>query len=133
IMKGIKLQRDLFDPSKPQKPLEWKRTGWKRPSDEAQSSQAVIAESSQAAQKRARTTNERGNELMETLQQQFENTLTLRIEKYIDKDGNLQQLKETCLIETRLPRGTVTGAERQVGAKATELERILKKRKTKNS
>lgn len=36
---------------------------------------------------------------METLQQQFENTLTLRIKKCIDKDGDLQQLKETCLTE----------------------------------
>ncbi|PHZ09429.1 uncharacterized protein RHIMIDRAFT_47129 [Rhizopus microsporus ATCC 52813] len=70
---------------------------------------------------------------MEALQQQFEDTFTLRIEKCIDKDGNLQQLKENCLNETRLSRSTVTGTERQVGAKAIELEKILKKRKTKNS
>lgn len=36
-------------------------------------------------------------------------------------------------MQTRLSRSTVTGTERQVGAKATELEKILKKRKTKNS
>ncbi|CEI88722.1 hypothetical protein RMCBS344292_03100 [Rhizopus microsporus] len=98
-MKGKKPQRDLFDPSSSQKPPECKRTGRKRPSDEVQSSQAVVAESSQAAQKRARTTDERESELMETLQQQFENTLTLRIKKCIDKDGDLKQLKETCLTE----------------------------------
>lgn len=36
---------------------------------------------------------------MAALQQQFEDTFTLRIEKFIDKDGNLQQLKENCLNE----------------------------------
>ncbi|ORE07123.1 hypothetical protein BCV72DRAFT_111949 [Rhizopus microsporus var. microsporus] len=49
-MKGKKPQRGLFNPSKSHKPPEWKRTDPKRPSNEVQSNQAVVAESNQVAQ-----------------------------------------------------------------------------------
>lgn len=63
----------------------------KRFIDEAQFSQAVVAESSQVAQERARKSNEREYELIEALQQQFETALALKIEKRVDKGDDLAE------------------------------------------
>ncbi|CEI85816.1 hypothetical protein RMCBS344292_00267 [Rhizopus microsporus] len=63
----------------------------KRSIDEAQFSQAVVAESSQAAQERARKSNEREYELIEALQQQFETALALKIEERVDKGDDLAE------------------------------------------
>lgn len=85
---------------------------------------------------------------MEALQQQFEETLSLRIQTCLEKGDDLEQLKESCLNEVytnsmaatirnlliftaqkRLPRGVVTGSEKRINAKAAELENVLKRRR----
>ncbi|RCH86314.1 hypothetical protein CU097_002873, partial [Rhizopus azygosporus] len=72
--------------------------------------------------KRRRPNEQREDELMEALQQQFEETLSLRIQTCLEKGDDLEQLKESCLNEKRLPRGVVTGSEKRINAKAAELE-----------
>ncbi|CEG83830.1 hypothetical protein RMATCC62417_17699 [Rhizopus microsporus] len=123
-MRQKKSQRVYYDPSTSlnHKLPTWRSRSQRRPCDQA--------ESSQSAAKRRRPNEQRGEELMEALQQQFEETLSFRIQTCLEKDDDLEQLKESCLNEKRLPRDVVTGAEKRINAKAAELENVLKRRRT---
>ncbi|CEG76711.1 hypothetical protein RMATCC62417_11571 [Rhizopus microsporus] len=123
-MRQKKSQRVYYDPSTSlnHKLPTWRSRGQRRPREEA--------ESSQSAAKRRRPNEQREEELIEALQQKFEKTFSLRIQTYLEKGDDLEQLKESCLNEERLPRGVVTGAEKRINAKAAELENVLKRRRT---
>ncbi|CEG81973.1 hypothetical protein RMATCC62417_16107 [Rhizopus microsporus] len=126
-MRQKKSQRVYYDPSTSlnHKLPTWRSRGQRRPREEA--------ESSQSAAKRHRPNEQREEGLMETLQQQFEETLSLRIQTCLEKGDDLEQLKDSCLNEKRLPRGVITGTEKRINAKAAVLESVLKRRTSKKS
>ncbi|CEG82560.1 hypothetical protein RMATCC62417_16616 [Rhizopus microsporus] len=122
-MRQKKPQRVYYDPSTSlnHKLPTWRSRGQMRPHEDA--------ESSQSAAKRRRP-NEQRQELIEALQQKFEKTFSLRIQTYLEKGDDLEQLKESCLNEKRVPRGVVTGAEKRINAMVAELENVFKRRRT---
>ncbi|KAI9244599.1 hypothetical protein EDC94DRAFT_653880 [Helicostylum pulchrum] len=72
---------------------------------------------------------EREEELLEAFQREMKRRLSRTIQDCIDSGKSLDDLKNQCMTKKRLDRGIVTGAEERIGARAAEIENMLRKRR----
>lgn len=114
-----KPQRLVYDPGQTRinNPPQWRVQGRKRAKEQME------AESSETpAKKREFTKEEKWNALFD----QFRRHISGKIRGCYEENGDIPALKAELLGLNQLPRGTVTSAERKLGAKSTSIQSLLR-------
>ncbi|CAO3657011.1 unnamed protein product [Mucor hiemalis] len=124
-MRKKKQQRLVFDPTQTSinQPPRWKVT---RKRD-----RKVETESSTAATKKKKVDKDTEEKMMASLNKTLRYCLKAEINQAISAKKDTGQLKSDILARKILPRGTFSAAEKDAGVKSSELDKLMKRRKTK--